>query len=241
MCSYKNYKYTINFLSYHPHPEESIYRVLELKSLKKIVFPASCPAPAPMNFVEVNSAQQVAEKDCLSYHSPTSTTNISLLNESGTYCSIRTTCETSLMNSAIVIKFEDNQKLLQSLNTEFFEFLFSEIVPIFKPYYASVYDNRSRTRYLPSGQHMIYRDKLSQRDYPFQINWITYFGLEILETLGVERFRKLETCCKKYQLFQGVLIVLQEEAFEESNSLHRERREQAERELGVLDFFANSE
>lgn len=194
-----------------------------------------------MNFIEVSSAQQVAEKDCLSYHSPTSTTNISLLNESGTYCSIRTTCETSLMNSAIVIKFEDNQKLLQSLNTEFFEFLFSEIVPIFKPYYASVYDNMARTRFLPSGQHMIYRDKISQRNYPFQINWITYFGLEILETLGVERFRKLETCCKKYQLFQGVLIVLQEEAFEESNSLHRERREQAERELGVLDFFANSE
>jgi hypothetical protein len=145
------------------------------------------------------------------------------------------------MNSTIVIKFEDNQKLLQSLSTHFFELLFSEIAPIFKPYYASVYDNRSRTRYLPSGQHMIYRDKISQRYYPFQIEWITYFGLEILDTLGVERFRKLETCFKKYQLFQGILIVLQEEAFEESSSLHRERREQAERELGILEFFANGE
>jgi len=162
-------------------------------------------------------------------------------HESGIYCSIQTTCETLLMNSTIIIKFEDNQKLLQSLNTHFFELLFSEIVPIFKPFYASVYDSRSRTRYLPSGQHMIYRDKISQRNYPFQIKWITDFGLEILETLGVERFRKLETCFNKYQLFQGILVILQEEAFEESNSLHRERREQAESELGILEFFANSE
>lgn len=233
-------KYTMNFLSFCPHSEETIYKILECSSLKRIIFPSKLPALESGERRDVFSIEDIRENSLLSEHPQTNTTNISLFSESGVQFSIRVTQETALMASSIVIKFPDNKEFLKTLNIGTLKSLFFEIVPILKPHCASLYDSsKPGRRHLPSGNLMFYRDKVSRRDYLLEIQWITYFGLEMINFLGVERFKDLKSCFLKQQLFEGILVLLQEEAFEEDNPEHRMRREQAEKELGFLELLSD--
>lgn len=230
----------MNFLSYCPHSEETIYKVLECNSFKKIIFPSKLPSLESGECKEVFSVKDIKENSFLCENPETSTVGISLFSESGIHFSVLVAQETIVMNSSIVIKFPDDEDFLKNLNTSLLKSLFLEVVPIFKPYYASLRDtSKPSRRYLPSGNPMFYRDKVSRRNYPLEVRWITYFGLEMINFLGVERFKELKTCFLKQQLFEGILVVLQEEKFEQSNPQHCKRREQAEIELGFLELLVN--
>ena len=139
----------------------------------------------------------------------------------------------------LVIKFFETFFASSKFSSKLLESLCLEIIPIFKPYYASAFDASRPTRVTPSEESMYYENKASQRSYPLEVRWVTYFGLEMLEFLKVERFQNLKTYFKKYQLDQGVLLILQEEVFQHTNEAHLQRQEQAEQELGFPELLAN--
>jgi hypothetical protein len=73
--------------------------------------------------------------------------------------------------------------------------------------------------------------------HPKEIGWISYFGSELVDFLGCERFDRLHTCAEKKYLQDGsILLVLQEAPFDADNSEHRTREIQAMKELGFPDL-----
>lgn len=68
------------------------------------------------------------------------------------------------------------------------------------------------------------------------LGWMSYFGREIVDYVGHERFERLQTCHEKLELDGGYLIILQEEPMLYSNEAHRAREAQALAELGLHDF-----
>lgn len=227
--------YTINFLSHYQHTEEVIYEILACESLKRLVFPAATPRPEPISSITVNLEEEVRELDLINRYPLGEQFNLTLYSESGIEFSLSASYETVLGHNTLVIKFlGDNVNIL---NVELIETLFSEVIPIFKPFYASAFDRSERTRLSPSERSLYYYDRISRRRYPLEIRWITYFGLEMLEFLKIDRFLNLKTCLKKYELSQGIVVILQEEVFQASNSDHFQRRQQAETELGLLELI----
>jgi len=65
-----------------------------------------------------------------------------------------------------------------------------------------------------------------------ELEWFSYYSPADLSIIGRERFDNLRTCYEKYDFMGGIMIILQEEPFDERNPKHIARRLQAEKELG---------
>lgn len=78
--------------------------------------------------------------------------------------------------------------------------------------------------------------KVEELTYPCTLGWMSYFGQEIVDYVGRERFERLQTCHEKLELDGGYLVILQEEPMLYSNEAHRTREAQALAELGLHDF-----
>ncbi len=233
----REYQYTISFTSYFPHLEETMYSLLECKSLSELIFPSSSPVQDNEQLVKVSSIKDIKIKNLINEQSSDSDLFLYLYGDSGIDLTIRIIIETIMGNSSLVLNFSKKESALSRVNVELMEALFSELLPIFKPYYASAYGKSIGLRYLPSGQHRYYWDSLSKRHYPLEIRWITYFGIEMLDFLGIERFKKLKTCFKKYELFQGIMVILQKDPPLLDVPSHQELRDKAESELEFLELL----
>ncbi|MCE9646706.1 MAG: immunity 52 family protein [Chloroflexi bacterium] len=93
----------------------------------------------------------------------------------------------------------------------------------------------------PNGGVSFLRTKTYKRpakgSYRLELDWLTYFGAEYLDMIGRKRFDKLTTCFSKEEVNNGIMIVLQEEPFDNTNPEHLKRKEQAERELGFEELL----
>lgn len=75
------------------------------------------------------------------------------------------------------------------------------------------------------------------RSHIIDLGWLSYFGPDLVDHLGRERFEKLQTCVEKTETNGGYLIVLQDEIFDTSNPDHLARQAKAIEELGLRDFL----
>lgn len=71
-------------------------------------------------------------------------------------------------------------------------------------------------------------------EYLYMLDWLTYFGEDYLHIIGDERFENLKTYYLKQEIDNGILVVLQEKPFDNSNPNHLSRKEKAEIELGFI-------
>ena len=232
--------YALNFFSYYPHSKEVVYKILDCDSLKQILFPAEVVQHEPVNSVIVNSGEDIREANLISSFITDTRVYFPINGKQGIELSVNIKHDLTYGHNTVVIQFLDDFLTSQRLSVKLIESLCSEIIPIFRPHYASAFDaSRRPTRSTPSGGSMFYEDEPSQRYYPLEVRWVTYFGLEMLEFLKVERFQNLKTYFKKYQLDQGVLLLLQEEVWQYTNEAHLRRQEQAEQELGFPELLAD--
>ncbi|MGV0028166.1 hypothetical protein [Phormidesmis priestleyi] len=129
--------------------------------------------------------------------------------------------------NVINLKFSSEHLQSETLTLSNLKELFSEISSVFQADHASIYDRKASHR----SKHPKYLRTANFRSYPIEMEWITYFGPQMIELLGRERFTNLHTCVEKYDLHGGTMVILQEDPFDEDNPQHQERRIQAEREL----------
>lgn len=233
----REYEYTLSLSSYFPHSEAAFYDFLKCKTLKDLIFPARSPVSSWEKIINISSINDVKSRDLIGEQSSGSDFCLYLYGDSGVDLVIRVIVESILGSSNLVVKFCKQENAFHSLGIELIENLLSELVPVFRPYYASAYSKTTGSTYLPSGQPKYFMDKLSKRRYPLHVCWVSYFGIDMLDFLSVERFDRLETYYKKYELFQGILVVLQKDSPLVNISSYQQRRDQAEMELGFLELL----
>jgi len=118
--------------------------------------------------------------------------------------------------------------------------LLVEVIPAFKAEEGSVFDLKRPRFPHPSGgtasEPRRYTMNADGRSYPISLEWISYFGPELLALTGRERFDRLRTCAEKYELHDGIVVILQDEPFDRTDPAHRERLARAEAELGLAEL-----
>lgn len=232
-------KYTAQFLSYHAYSEEVIYEILDCNTVKEIVFPASASQPEPTNSVDVASVDEVKDANLWEHFTHSDLTYFSLNSKSGAKFSSTLYPNEGATPNALVLKFSSSYSSVEELTLDLIRSLFLDIIAIFKPHYAALYDSTAISRLNQLGKLKNYTAEGGEKYYPLHVQWITYFGPEMLNFLGAERFQRLETCVEKCEFCHGILVILQKDNYNDENFEHRRRQEQAESELGFPDLLSS--
>jgi hypothetical protein len=159
---------------------------------------------------------------------------VNLAGQSGLQFSARIHCKETIFSDNLQLRFSQNILRDNSISFSVLKSLLEEIIPVFQVNHASLFDmgilkRENRPINFPKTR------------YPYGINWITYFGPEMIEYLGRERFARLQSIHDKYEINQGIMVILQEEPFMEGNAKHRARQEKAEAELGFPELASPSD
>jgi hypothetical protein len=225
--------YTVNFASFFPHEVDIIYSIFSCPTLEQMIFPMELPTePGKSNAtIKFISASQFNLSVVPKEFSNESLINIPLYADSGIefFATIYFNKE-NLVPHTFGLKFTSEHLQKNQITIESLKNLFTEAIPIFQTHYGSVYDQQISCRLHQSRSRKWYKDE-NYRSYPLRIEWVTYFGSEMLKFLGNERFRKLYTCAEKYELHKGVMVILQEEPYDDNNPEHCQKKNQAEIEM----------
>lgn len=228
--------YVVRILSFYPHQIDVARSILTCSTLSKLVFPALLHA-SPDSSIHLASADQfdftLVPKEF--YADDQSLVNIPLDGENGIAFSSTIYLRESIVPNVVNLKFSSELLQAGTITIADLKALFADVIPAFQAYHASIYDRQSNRR--PGGPK--YFRTPSFRSYPIELGWITYFGPEMIEFLGRERFAELHTCVEKYDLHGGIMVILQEEPFCEDNPQHRERQAQAESELRLSELVSS--
>jgi hypothetical protein len=231
--------YVFRILSFHPHQVDIIQSVLACPKVSKLVFPAVIYTGVDSS-ISIGSADQLdialVSKE-LSKKLDASTVErfdddqtslrIRLHGEKGIEFSSSIHLAQSPTPNVINLKFSSEHLQSEALTLSDFKELFSELISVFQADHASIYDRKASHR----SKHPKYLRTADFRSYPMEMEWLTYFGSQMIELLGRERFANLHTCVEKYDLHEGIMVILQEDPLDEDNLQHQERRIQAEHEL----------
>lgn len=231
--------YVFRILSFHPHQADVIQSVLACPKVIKLVFPAVIYTGVDSS-ISIGSADQLnialvskelsKELDASTverFDDDQTSLRICLHGEKGIEFSSSIHLVQAPTPNVINLKFSSEHLQSETLTLSNLKELFSELISVFQADHASIYDRESIHR----SKHPKYLKTANFRSYPIEMEWITYFGPQMIELLGRERFTNLHTCVEKYDLHGGIMVILQEDPFDEDNPQHQERRIQAEREL----------
>ncbi len=231
--------YVVRILSFCPQQVDIVKSVLACPEVTRLIFPAVLytgnDSTIPLDSANQLNIESVYEELFRRSNAPT----VEELDDDQTLVVIHLRGKNDIEFSSTihlvqtptpnVINLRFSSKHLQSetLTLSSLKELLSELISVFQADHVSIYDRKSIHR----SKHPKYLRTANFRSYPIEMEWITYFGPQMIELLGRERFTNLHTCVEKYDLHGGTMVILQEDPFDEDNPQHQERRIQAEREL----------
>ncbi|WP_143162024.1 hypothetical protein [Phormidesmis priestleyi] len=231
--------YVVRILSFCPQKVDIVHSVLACPEVDRLIFPAVLytgnDSTIPINsadqfniasvskeLVRMPDAQKVEQLD-----DDQTLVIAELRGENNIEFSSTINLVQSPTPNVINLRFSSEHLQSEALTLSNLKKLFSELISVFQADHASIYDRKSIHR----SKHPKYLRTANFRSYPIEMEWLTYFGPQMIELLGHERFTNLHTCVEKYDLHGGTMVILQEDPFDEDNPQHQERRIQAEREL----------
>ncbi|KAM3096001.1 hypothetical protein ACKFKG_12110 [Phormidesmis sp. 146-35] len=231
--------YIVRILSFCPQQVDVVKSVLACPEVNRLVFPAVLytgnDSTIPLDSADQLNIESVYEELFRRSNAPT----VEKLDDDQTLVVIRLCGKNDIEFSSTIhlvqtptpnvinLKFSSKHLQSETLTLSSLKELLSELISVFQADHASIYDRKSIHR----SKHPKYLRTADFRSYPIEMEWITYFGSQMIELLGRERFTNLHTCVEKYDLHGGTMAILQEDPFDEDNPQHQERRIQAEREL----------
>lgn len=233
--------YSISILSFSPQEPGFIVKAINCAKMQDMIFPAKLyNAPGKSIFLAKSADFKIPMVPEELKTPDGSHIHVELFGEKGITFSGDTYLSGGLP-SAISMDFNSNHFDMGIVSITDLKSLIRELVDALQPDYISIYDKHLVKIPLKSGGYRFEPNKFHQIDrkgfyYPLDIEWFTYFGPKMLDILGRERFSWLSTCAEKSEVDGGIMIMLQEEPFEMTNSDHRTRRGQAERELKLSEL-----
>ena len=212
---------------------EVVYAVLKCPSVSKLVFPAQLPI-APRRKLLLNAPEEFDLALVPKVFKSKSDLTVNLVGMNGIELGLLISYEKSFSSTfELAMPLKDVKDGV--VNFHDIKAVFMEVVHVFQAYGGRVFyggpkSEEERNAWFP------------QRELTINITlgWLTYYGQSVLDILGRDRFERLVTCKEKVSLNGGILIILQEEPLDMTNSEHVARKRQAEHELG-FDELAKDE
>jgi hypothetical protein len=227
--------YAIKILSntHHKELKEEILRsVLSCPTMSVLLFPATLVRKKDR--VTIQGVNQFRLSLIPNEMKRDQFITVNLAGQSGLQFSARIHCIDTIFADSLQIRFSQSILRDNTISFPMLKSLLEEIIPVFRASHASLFDvgilkRENRPINFPKTR------------YPYGIDWITYFGPDMIEYLGRERFDQLKSVHDKYELNRGIMVILQEEPYVESNAQHRARQEKAEAEIGFPELVASSD
>ena len=238
-------KYHMTMHSYEPHNLEIVQSVLACPSFEQLMFPLRIVNPKQPERVHIVQTLadldlSLVEKELILSKDPQydKTPHFTLIGSDNDIevdfsliLSEKLNKKPDRIPDTVGLHFRDQHLTESIINLEILKKVVVEVIPAFRINTANSSDTL-RYKYLknlsfietPHGSRIV------------ALGWMSYFGKELVEHIGRDRFDRLETCAEKIEIDDGILVVLQEEPFRYDNESHREREAQAIAELGLEDF-----
>jgi len=211
------------------NPEKTIKEIFECPSLRDLMFPLVIPRRDDKVRLESPDEFQLGLLPPEFIHDKH--VNLDVYGEKGLPLSGTFHSQPSPSADVINSRFKTEDISRVGLTIPTLKSLFEELAPVFQTTHASVYNKASRRR---DGRPRWFPGVR----YPYGIDWITYFGPEVIEYLGRERFDHLKSVHEMFEVNKGIIVILQEEPFLEDDPGHRAHQERAEAEMGLPELVS---
>lgn len=231
--------YVMRLTSFYSHLPDVICSILGLPTLSQLIFPATLHLEID-NSLLISSSEQLDLSLLPQEFWDEQRLRFSLYGRNGVelYTHIEANLKNTPTPNVLGLRFLSEHIRENVISLAVLKSLFEEIVPIFQVDIGSVYDRKASRRVNPIYQHWRNAPKSKRylqdsrgKQHLLEIHWINYFGKHILDSLGRERFTELRTYSEKYELHDGIMIILQNSPYDDDNYEHRQRQIQAEAEL----------
>lgn len=225
--------YSVAIWSWESLPLDIVYELLNLKSVRRLVFPARLPV-APKKELRLSEPKEFDLALVPKVFKKGLTLTVPLIGENGFELNLNINYERSIIPSSFILGIPLGAAQEREVSWHDLRDVFMEVIPVFRSDQGRLfYSGPNRDEEILYGE---------PKDYwvDITLEWISYYGPKALEIIGRERFDRLVTCKEKVPLHGGILIVLQEEPLDMTNPEHVARKLQAEHELG-FDELAKDE
>lgn len=201
-------RYLIKFASFKPQDLEIIGTILNCPTMARILFPASLSTNAK-DSISLGSAADFKIASIPREFYSKSLVRVPIKGECGVNFSITVYFEKSLIPNVINLEFSLDHLNSGLLTSDVLKNLFAEIIPVFQASYGCV-DVLPTSQQISPAKYIKSEDFIS---YPVDIGWITYYGMELLDILGRDKFQSLKNCSEIYSLYEGIVLLLQTEIY----------------------------
>ena len=230
--------YCLRFLSFESHSLNVILTILNLPEIRKLIFPAHFHIDEHHS-IELSSIEKNDFSELSEYCKNDAGWRINLLSNTNIKLSISINDaddNSSSVPNALVLIFRENNFQEGEVDLTIVKSLFATIIPLFMPYSGTLYEENTSLRLTDDGFYKGFCVEVDEHFYSFEAAWVSYCGPEQLKFSGRKRFQNLRNCLETYDLHDGLMIVLQEDPYDDSNFIHRQRLEALIHELNFEEL-----
>ncbi len=226
--------YVIRIFSYSQHKPTIVKSILACSTVSKLVFPALMYTDPRGSRIDFNNAMEFDLNLVPKEYYAEGLVRIPLYGKNEIQFSSTIYEGETVISNVINLKFNSQHLEEGIVNLDNLQALLTEIIPIFNADHASIYPRRKKgsLRVPPK-----YYRAPDYKSYPLDMDWINYFGPEMINILGRWRFNALKSGAAKYDFHEGIMVILQEEPLDKDNAEHQKRIELAEAEMGFAELL----
>lgn len=225
--------YAITIMSFSPKQPTIVKSVLACPTVSKLVFPAFMYTHIDGG-IDFNSASEFELNLVPKEYYAEGLVNIPIDGKNGIKFSSTIYEGETVVPNVVIMKFNSQHLEEGIVNQDNLQALLTEIIPIFDTDHASIYPRRKKgSKRVPP---KYYRTP-DYKSYPLDVAWINYYGPEMMKLLGRWRFNRLKSCAYKYDVGEGIMMILQEEPLDKDNEEHQKRIAKAEAEMGFAELL----
>ena len=229
-------EYTLRIMTYTPTMED-VNRVIRTKVFQDLIFPGRLATGKNIRLDLASADEFDIGLIGNSFRNEFDSDNVGiyLRSDDGIKCSLATNPNEQILHTNLMLKFQEVHLISNLLNYDVLKEFMIDVGQAYRGFAGLLFDplfykEERRDKY---GRFELHQEK----SVKVEIGWMSYFGHEIVEFVGRERFERVQSAYEVSSLAHGAIFIgLQKETFDSSNPDHLAREKAVVDELGLLDF-----
>ena len=224
-------KYILSIASYHGQETSIVEELIRINPIKDLLFPARV-AVSPSEYVTFHQVSDYSFSAIPDEFHPENGFMVPFESNDGVKFRVTGFFTPQFIPSSVVFHFSLEHIVRGEIDVDIMAKIISDIIPIQRSDSAFMYDVDSGRR--REAQNYIIGPM--DRKYALRFEWMTYYSDKVVEFLGRHRFEEISALTQVRKLNDGLLVILQDEPFNQTIKSHRLHRDKVEQVFGVEDF-----
>lgn len=193
--------YIARMLSFDADKLDVIERMLEDSQMQRLVFPAKVYTNGDNSLI-VNTVEQIVDVFHTKQAEKKPIVVLTLYSENGLELSFTFYFTGAMLPTVVVLKFTSEHILNNTVSLKTFNTLIEHGIEKFSLDHVTVYDDAT----IPYPQGLQYFKGPKGRRYPIQLGWLNYFGSELVDFIGRDKFEGVQGYKKRLHDSGGITL-----------------------------------